>query len=181
MSADPPDPTRTEGPPLEATLERVYDHLRALAEKYLRGRAGHTLQATALVHEAFLRMAEHDGGRRFTPESRAHLLAVAATAMRQILVDHARKKGSAKRGGGQLHVSLSGQADQGPQVDLVVLNDALTRLARLDPRQARVVELRVFAGLTNDEVAAAIGVSLRTVESDWRKVRAWLAAELGNA
>jgi len=180
VSADPPD-APPHGPPLDATLERVYHHLRALAEKYLRGRAGHTLQATALVHEAFVRMAEHDRGQRFTPESRAHLLAVAATAMRQILVDHARKKNSAKRGGGRLQVSLSGQADQGPQVDLVVLNDALTRLARLDPRQARVVELRVFAGLTNDEVAAAIGVSLRTVESDWRKVRAWLAAELGNA
>jgi len=163
-------------------LPLVYEHLRALATSQIRGARDHTLQPTALVHELFLKLAAGSAGDF---KSRGHFMAVAATAMRQILIDHARKGGAAKRGGDRARVSLSDMrpgevtpAGTASVVDALALNDALERLAKLDPRQARLVELRVFGGMANEEVAEVLGTSLRTVEREWRKVRAWLAREL---
>ncbi|MCC6623674.1 MAG: sigma-70 family RNA polymerase sigma factor [Deltaproteobacteria bacterium] len=164
-------------------LPLVYEHLRALATSQIRGARDHTLQPTALVHELFLKLA---GGAAADIRSRGHFMAVAATAMRQILIDHARRGGAQKRGGERARVSLAdlrpGEAAElsggGDVVDALALHDALERLAKLDPRQARLVELRVFGGMTQDEVAEVLGASLRTIEREWRKVRAWLAREL---
>lgn len=157
-------------------LPLLYDHLKRIAARQLGGGGG-TLQATVLVHEAFLRLVAQE---RPTFESRAHFVAVAATAMRQIVVDHARRRGAAKRGGGQAHVTLSGVAadDRGRDVEILALHDALARLEELDPRQARLVELRAFGGLNHPEIAEVLGVSLRTVEKEWRRVKAWLARAL---
>jgi len=156
-------------------LPKVYGELRALAASYFRGRGANTLQPTALVNEAFLRLAKHDGEIK----DRAHFFAVAATAMRQILTDRARRRRALKRGGPEKErVTLSGIAAPDGGIDLLVLDDLLSRLAALDERQARLVELRFFAGLTEDEAAESLGVSLRTVQKDWRKARAWLLAEL---
>jgi RNA polymerase sigma factor (TIGR02999 family) len=154
---------------------KVYGELRALAASYFKGRAQNTLQPTALVNEAFLRLAKHDGEIR----DRAHFFAVAATAMRQTLIDRARSRKALKRGGPEKErVTLSGIPAPDGGIDLIVLDDLLTRLAALDERQARLVELRFFAGLTEEEAAETLGVSLRTVQKDWRKARAWLLAEL---
>jgi RNA polymerase sigma factor (TIGR02999 family) len=156
-------------------LPAVYAELRALAASYFRGRGAHTLQPTALVHEAFLRLEKHAG----PIADRAHFFAIAATAMRQILTDHARRRKALKRGGAaRERVTLSNLAALESPVDLVVLDDLLARLAALDGRQARLVELRFFAGLTEEEAAEILGVSLRTVQKEWRKARAWLYAEL---
>lgn len=158
----------------------VYEELRRLAAAALRReRPDHTLQATALVHEAYLRLADEPGARW---EDRAHFTAVAARAMRRILVDHARARNAAKRGSGAGHISLAdfepGVIDSGMGVDLVALDDALARLASFDERQARIVELRFFAGLSVDESAAVIGASPRTVKRDWQMARAWLKRDM---
>jgi len=159
----------------------LYDELRALARRQLLSeRRAHTLSATALVHEAFLQLVRQD---RQDFANRAHFLAIAATAMRRVLVHHAEKRGSAKRGGGRGRQSL----DTGPElalpesndpVDLLALDEALVRLAALDERKAKVVELRFFAGLNVAEAAAALGASPATVKRDWEFARVWLLREL---
>jgi RNA polymerase sigma-70 factor, ECF subfamily len=162
-------------------LPLLYDGLRAVAGKQFRGQAGdHTLQPTVLVHEAFLRLvgkpANHWNDRR-------HFFAVAATAMRQILVNHARDRRAQKRGGGnrpvELQDGLVGHADA--PLDVLDLNDALDKLKSADERKARVVELRFFAGLSVPEVADVLDVSVSTVEAEWRAARAFLATRLGSA
>jgi RNA polymerase sigma factor (TIGR02999 family) len=161
-------------------LERVYDHLHAIASGFFRQqRSDHTLQPTAVVHEAFLKLV---GAEAADWNDRAHFIAVAARAMRQVLVDHARSKGTLKRGGHRRRVQLddASPAGGGPAViDIVALDEALDQLAALDPRQARVVELRFIGGLTVAEAAAVLDVSPRTVELDWRMARAWLSQALG--
>jgi RNA polymerase sigma factor (TIGR02999 family) len=157
----------------------VYDELRRMAASVLRReRQDHTLQPTALVHEAYLRLADEPHGRW---ENRAHFLAVAARAMRRILVDHARSRKARKRGSGVTRFALEDvepAAEPSPDLDLVTLDDALGRLAAIDPRQARIIELRFFGGLTVEETAAAIGASPRTVKRDWQMARVWLRREV---
>ena len=163
---------------LDRLIPLLYDELRALAAGYLRGeRESHTLQPTALVHEAFLRLVDQ---RTATWQNRAHFFGIAAQAMRRILADHARRRLAAKRGGGQLvtlgdDVPLPG----GSGADVVRVDEALDRLAAQDERQARVVEMRFFAGLTIEETAEVLGVSPMTVKRDWMVARAWLQRELG--
>jgi RNA polymerase sigma factor (TIGR02999 family) len=162
----------------------VYDELRRLAAHYLRGEhSGHTLQATALVNEAFMKLV---GGEPVSWESKTHFFNTAARAMRQILIDHARTKKRIKRGGGaglgSLDTGTLPPMDPGPDdLDLLALDDALNKLARLDERQARLVELRFFAGLTESEAAEVLGVSRRTVSSEWVFVLAWLKNEMAGA
>ncbi len=161
----------------------LYAELRELATNYFRSQPhGHTLQPTVLVHEAFLKLhgsGAQDAARRW--RGRAHFLAVAARAMRQILTDHARSKQTEKRGCGTLVLPLRGDevAGSAQPLDVVHLNDALERLETFDPRAASVVELRFFAGMSIAEVAGVLGVSDWTVEEDWRIARAWLAKQLG--
>lgn len=157
----------------------VYAELRRQARRVLgREGSGHTLQATALVHEAWLRL---DGQHDARWQSRTQFLAVAAQTMRRVLVDHARARGALKRGGGATRVTL-GEASHAPaaseDVDVLALDDALARLATLDPRKARLVELRYFAGLSMPEAAAALGISLATVGREWAVARMWLRREL---
>ncbi len=159
-------------------LPLVYDELRQIASRQLRQeRGGHTLQATAVVHEAYLRLRGQAG---FEWPSRAHFFAFAAHLIRRILVDHARHRNRAKRGGGLEKVTLAEAADltleRAP--DLVALDEALTHLESLDPRKAAVVELRFFAGLSLDETAEQLGVSSETVGREWRRARAWLFDQL---
>jgi RNA polymerase sigma factor (TIGR02999 family) len=158
-------------------LPLVYDELRALAEKYLRGeRKEHTLQPTALVHEAFMRLVDQS---RVNWKGRTHFYAVSAEAMRRILIDNARAHRRLKRGGGWQRVVLDeGVALETGHLEAVALQDALEQLAHLDPEQARIVELRFFAGLTVDEVAEVLGVSKRKVEADWTHAKAWLRTAL---
>lgn len=156
----------------------VYGHLRAIAGSYFRGRsAGDTLQPTALVNEAFMKLAASEAADF---ESREHFVAVAARAMRQILVDHARRRNADKRGGNQRPVTLTDVAvgDAERALDLVALDDALSQLATLNARHARVVELRFFGGLSVPEVAQALGISVATVEREWKQARAWLLVQL---
>lgn len=167
----------------EAALERlmplVYDELRRLARRYMHGeRPGHTLQTTALVNEAYLRLVNW---RDVQWQNRAHFFAVSAQIMRRILVDFAREKLYLKRGGGALRVSLSEATylPQGGGDDLVELDEALTALAGVDSRKAQVVEMRFFGGLTNREVAEVLNVSEETVMRDWRLAKVWLLRELG--
>jgi len=162
-------------------LPLVYDQLRALAASYMRReRPDHTLQPTALVHEAFLKLVGVGGAA--AARDRTHFLALAARAMRQILVDHVRARRCEKRGGGLDRVTLEDTlgvtGSDGSRLDLLDLDRALDRLAELDERQSRMVELRFFAGLDGAEVAAALGLSERTVRADWRMARAWLKREL---
>jgi RNA polymerase sigma factor (TIGR02999 family) len=156
----------------------IYDELRRMARGYLRReRPGHTLQPTALVHEAFLRLI---GQSQVNWQNRAHFFGAAARLMRQILIDHAETRRATKRGGGAERVSLD-DADHftvGPEIDLIALDEALGRLEALDPRQGRIVEMRYFSGLTIEEIAEAIGVSPATVKRDWSMARAWLRREL---
>lgn len=157
----------------------IYRRLHAVAQRHFAHRPGHTLQPTALVHEAFLKLAATDP-ERFVDS--AHFTAIAITAMRQIMVDHARTRTRAKRGGAEQHrVTLSGLADgDGPDlVDVIGLDAALTALAALDARQAKVIELRFFGGLTVPEIATVIEISAPTVERDLRKAKAWLHMTLG--
>ena len=167
---------------LDDLLPRVYDELRALADAYMRReRAGHTLQPTALVHEAFLRLLRLPPG---SVQNRIHFFALAAQAMRRILADHARRHRAAKRGGGAVRVPLElveGGAPAAPAGDDVAADDldaALEDLAKLDERQARVVELRFFGGLSIEETAEVLAVSIATVKRDWLVARAWLHREL---
>jgi RNA polymerase sigma factor (TIGR02999 family) len=161
-------------------LPAVYDELRRLAQTYMtRERGEHSLQATGLVHEAYLRLVRQD---RVSWRGRRHFFAVAAQVMRRLLVDHARRRRSHKRGGDWQRVTLEGLGPllghQLAEEELLALDRALERLAALDPRQAEVVELRFFAGLEVAEVAATLGVSKRTVEGEWTHARAWLRREL---
>jgi RNA polymerase sigma-70 factor (ECF subfamily) len=170
---------------LDALLPLLYADLRRQARRALRReQAGHTLQATALVHEAFLRLVDQRGMHW---ESRTQFLAVAARAMRRILVDHARTRLAAKRGGGARQVTLSGVdvasgegagIDAPGGVDVLALDEALGRLAEIDPDKARLVELRYFAGMSIPEAAAALGVSQATVGRQWAVARLWLRREL---
>lgn len=162
-------------------MEAVYGELRRLASAYLAHQnAGHTLQPTALVHEAFIKLIDHDHSKW---SGRAHFFAVAAKAMRHILVDHARARKADKRGGDWARVTLDAAlmhvGDKG--VDTLIVNEALEDLAKLDERQARIVELRFFGGLAVEEVAEVIGVSKSTVEAEWRMARAWLSKRLGDS
>ena len=163
---------------LNEILPLVYRELRRLAAAYLRReRHDHTLQPTALVHEAYLRLVDQD---RIDCHTRAQFFGIAANLMRQILVNHAKRRQAAKRGGGN-RVSLDEAAiesQQTQEVSLIALDDALEKLALLDPRQCRIVELRFFGGLTEDEIAELVGVSPFTVKRDWRIARAVLYDEL---
>ena len=165
---------------LGRVLPQIYDELRALAAQHLRKeRPGHTLQATALVNEAFLRLS---GRERVHVEARVQFFAVAAQAMRRVLVDHARRRRADKRGGPETPVPLTEVAEAAltasPLVDVLDVDEALTRLAALDERQARVVELKFFAGMEVEEIAAALDVSASTVQREWRMARAWLRHQL---
>lgn len=162
---------------LDELFPLVYEELRRLAGHFMRGeRASHTLQATALVHEAFLRLVD----MKVSWQDRAHFLSVAARAMRRILVDHARAKGSARRGGGAPALSLDEAliVDAGPRPAIIRMDEALGRLAGLDARKGQVVELHYFGGLTQDEIAEVLAVSTSTVERELRQARAWLHREM---
>jgi len=157
----------------------VYDELRRVAARYIgRERPGQTLQATGLVNEVFLRLV-NENARGF--QNRSHFVAIAALSMRQILVQRARARGAAKRGGAPERVTLDDAMapDSGPSVDVLALDQALSRLADLDPTQAKVVELRYFGGLTIEETAEALRSSPATVKREWAMARAWLKQELG--
>jgi RNA polymerase sigma factor (TIGR02999 family) len=156
----------------------VYGELRRLAAHYMRmERSDHTLQATALVHEAFLRITT---AGEIDWQSRAHFFAVAAQTMRRVLVDYARASNSSKRAGTHQRISLDSAVvyNEDQSDGMVALDEALLRLEQLDPRQCRVVELRFFAGMSLDETAEVLGISTRTVKRDWNMARAWLHAEL---
>ena len=164
----------------EELLPLVYDELRKLAAVRMAGEpAGQTLQPTALVHEAYLRLV---GGRPSDGwDGRGHFFAAAAEAMRRILVDHARHKDSRKGGGGRRRVDLADVEPAGPEpdLDLVALDEALGRLERLDARKAQVVKLRFFAGLTGEQAARALGIATSTADADWAFARCWLRLEMG--
>ena len=172
----------------ERVFELVYDHLRAAAHAQLRrdGRhraGGHTLSTTAVVHEAWLRLADPT---RLDVRDRAHFLAIASRVMRQVLIQYARRFKASRRGGGAVHLDLD-EVERGTSLavdeqaeSIVALDEALERLAALNPRLSQVVECRYFGGLTELETADALGVTERTVRRDWVKARAWLAVELGS-
>ena len=162
---------------LERLTPIVYEELRRLARRYLRGeRAGHSLQATALVNEAYVRLVDY---KRMQWQNRAHFFAVSAQLMRRILVEHARRH-NLKRGGAVQHISLEEAAEvgRGRPRDLVALDDALNALARLDARKVQVVEMRFFGGLSVEETAEVLKVSPVTVMRDWNTAKAWLHREL---
>jgi RNA polymerase sigma factor (TIGR02999 family) len=168
----------------EELMPLVYDELRRLARGYMsRETPGHTLQPTALVNEAYLRLVDTS---RISWQGRTHFFAVGARVMRRLLIDHARGRGRKKRGADWYRVTFSDALPHmgGNEIDfdqLLTLNEALDQLAELDPRQSKVVELRFFGGLTVPEVAAVLGVSQRTVEGDWTHARAWLKRELARS
>jgi RNA polymerase sigma factor (TIGR02999 family) len=165
---------------LDELMPLVYDELHALADRHLRGEhPGHTLQTTALIHEAYIRLI----GADVHWEGRVHFFAVAARLMRRILVDHARTRRRAKRGGGATPASLDEELAITPEPpgDILALDDALERLFVLDERKARAVELHYFGGLTYDETAAALGVSAATIDRELRLAKAWLYRELREA
>ncbi len=163
---------------LDEMLPLVYSELRRLAAYYLsQERPGHTLQTTALVHEAYLRLVDQ---QHVDWKNRAQFLGLAAEMMRRILLNHARDRVAAKRGGGAQRVSLSlapGSFNQ-PDVDVIALDDALTQLSGLDPRKSRVVELKFFGGMTAEEIAEVLNISTATVEREWTLARAWLYREI---
>lgn len=172
------DGSRFDRAALDALLPAVYSELHHIAERFLRlERPDHTLQPTALVHEAYLRLSEQ---RQVNWLDRAQFFGIAARMMRRILVNHAAARNSAKRGGYVTRVTLdeSVKWTGERELDLVALDDALTALASFDPRQARVVELRFFAGLDIDETALVLGLSPATVTREWRLAKAWLRREL---
>jgi RNA polymerase sigma-70 factor, ECF subfamily len=161
-----------------ALVERIYADLRSIAERHLRGEdAGHTLQPTALVHEAYLKLLQQ---REVTWDNPAQALGLAAQAMRRVLVDHARGRDAAKRGGGAQRLTLehadtpTPNSDGVTAIDLLALEDALERLAVIDATQAKIVELRFFGGLSCDQVAETIGMPKRSVDREWAAARAWL-------
>ncbi|HEV3057437.1 MAG TPA: sigma-70 family RNA polymerase sigma factor [Vicinamibacterales bacterium] len=159
---------------LDQLMPLVYRELQTLASRYLsRERAGHTLQATALVNEAYLKLIDQ---RNVQWQNRAHFLGIAARLMRRILIDHARRRGRAKRGSAATHITLvEGLAASEPRdIDAIALDDALVALEKLDPQQAQMVELRFFGGLTVEETAEVLGISEGTVKREWRVAKAWL-------
>jgi RNA polymerase sigma-70 factor (ECF subfamily) len=161
-----------------ALMPLVYNQLRGLAGQYLRKeRCNHTLQPTALVHEAYLRLLGPDD---LGIEDKAHFLALAATTMRHILVDHARKKQTEKRGGANLQVPLTEKIELRPDRpdEFLALDDAISKLADLDPRQSKIVELHFFGGMTFEEIAEVVKVTPRTVRRDWSVARVWLHRQL---
>lgn len=165
---------------LENLIPLVYDELHRIAKRYMRQQsAGHTFQTTELIHEAYLKLAKQDDQNW---QNRAHFFGVAAQAMRHILVDYARSKQSQKRGGWQEKVTLDEKAAISIQrsEEMLSLDEALNRLAELDERKSRVVELKYFGGLTNEEVAEVLKVSPETVKRDWKFSRTWLLRELSN-
>jgi len=182
----PPDPTELTRESAagnraarDGLFEELYGVLRKLASKQLRSeRPDHTLRPTELVHEAYVRLV---GQRRVDERSRTHLLCLAARMMRRVLADHARRRRAVKRGGGAARVTLSGieaAGDPGVDLDVFALHEALAELESLDPRQALVVELRLFAGQSVEDVARELDISPRTVKGDWRIARAWLQRRL---
>ena len=186
LTPEPPDSeeslvetyrARQESP--EKLFGLVYHELRQVARAYMRReRADHTLQATALVNEAYLRLFD---GQQFQWENRKHLFCTVARSMRRVLMDHARKRGAERHGGALQKIALD---EQGPAIfrdlpEFLALGEALDRLAQLNPRQAQVVELHSFAGLTEEEAAEVLNVSVKTVKNDWRFAKAWLKTEIG--
>jgi len=166
---------------LDRLMPLVYQELRRLARRQMRReRPGDTLQTTALVNEAYLRLVDYE---RVRARDRSHFLAIAAQAMRRILIERARTRRSGRRGGDARRVPLDEAADLSDEraADLVALDDALHALAAIDPRKAQLVELRYFGGLTIEETAEVLGVSTPTVERDWRTARMWLHREIGRA
>jgi RNA polymerase sigma factor (TIGR02999 family) len=161
----------------DALISAIYDELHRLAHRYMRGeRQGHLLQTTALVNEAYLRLVDVD---RMEWRDRAHFFAMAATTMRRILVDHARGQARDKRGAGAIMTALNTDiAMPAADVDVLALDEALERLSAIDAQQAKVVELRYFAGMTIEETAAALDVSTGTVKREWSVAKAWLYREL---
>lgn len=165
---------------LNKLMPLVYDELRRLAGRHLRHeRPGHTVQTTALVHEAYLKLVDQKNANW---QNRVQFFAAAAQVMRHILVDYARSRGAFKRGGGYCRLSLDEAtiSSEGKGADLLILNEALNGLASIDPQQSRVVELRVFGGLTVEETAVALGVSPRTVKREWSMAKAWLHRQIRN-
>jgi RNA polymerase sigma factor (TIGR02999 family) len=163
---------------LDRVVPLVYQELRRLAHRQMRReRASHTLQTTALINEAYLRLVDYV---RVRPRDRAHFFAIAAQAMRRILIERARSRRSSKRGSGAQHVSLDEAAEVSNQraADLMALDDALTSLAEMDPRKAQIVELKYFGGMTIEEAAEALEISTPTVERDWHFARIWLHREV---
>jgi len=163
---------------LEKLITAVYQELRRMADHYLRGeRAGHSLQPTALVHEAYLRLIDQT---KVEWHNRAHFFGVAAQMMRRILIDHAKARHRAKRGGAAVKVSLDEGAvfSQERAAELVALDDALQELSKVDERKSRIVELRYFGGLTVEETAQVLGISDKTVMRDWNLAKAWLYQQL---
>jgi len=164
---------------LESLIPIVYGELRAIARRYLsRESPGHTLQSTALVHETYFKLV---GQQRMRWQNRAQFFGIAAQMMRRILVDHARHLSRDKRGGAATKLSLDeamAKAEPETEVDLLALDEALTSLALIDPRGARIIELRFFSGLTLDETAEVLGISSGTVKRDWSTARAWLYREM---
>jgi RNA polymerase sigma factor (TIGR02999 family) len=166
-----------DGQAAEALLPLVYDELRRLAAHHLAGEApGQTLQPTALVHEAYLRLVGRSDGNPWT-DSR-HFFAAAAEAMRRLLIDNARRKQTQKRGGGCQRQPLDGVAAPQADEELLALDDALSQLAAKDPQKARLVELRYFAGLTSDQAAQVLGISPTTADRHWAYARAWLQSAI---
>lgn len=162
---------------LDALVPLIYNELRGLAHHYLQGeRSGHTLQTTALVHEAYMRLAKQGP---FQTQNREHFVAVAARLMRQILVDYARSHRAAKRGA-ECRVEMEEDLELPQQrgADVIALDDALNQLSQIDPQQSRIVELRFFGGLTTEEISEVLGISVATIGRDWNMAKAWLSREL---
>jgi RNA polymerase sigma factor (TIGR02999 family) len=165
---------------LHQLMPLVYDELRRLASRHLRHeRPGHTLQTTALVHEAYLKLVDQ---KNMTWQNRVQFFAASAQVMRHILVDHARNRRALKRGGENIRLSLdeAKMSSEKKDADLLSLNEALNSLAVIDPQQSRVVELRIFGGLTVEETAEALGISTRTVKREWSMAKAWLHRQIKN-
>lgn len=164
---------------LERLMPLVYSELRRLASNYLRReRAEHTLQPTALVNEAYLKLVDQRNARW---QNRAHFFGIAAQLMRRILVDHARQRQAVKRGGvdqQRLSITSAEAVVKQPEIDILALNEALDELAEMDPQQSRIVELKFFGGLSIEETAEVLGISHATVERDWKLARAWLRRQL---
>lgn len=189
MSQPPPDAgdityilRRVSGGHSSAAAELfplVYNELRALAAVWFRRPSpDQTLQPTALVHEAYVKLVGHDGADW---NDRNHFFVVAAKAIRQVLIDHARQRATAKRGGAFKRIAIEDAEHAAPasrEIDILALDEALAQLAELDPRKSHIVELRVFGGLTGDAIAAALGISRNTVDRDWQVARAWLRTQL---
>lgn len=164
--------------PSPATYPELYDELKRIASRFIRNeKTGHTLQTTALVHEAWMKMSDNENYDNLDQRT---FLAAAATMMRRILIDHARKRRALKRGGTQMRIRMDEKQlqEETNGVDVLELNDLLEKLAQLNPRHARIVELRFFGGLTIEDTAAVLDISDFTVKNDWRAAKAWLLSEL---